>query len=447
MATALLALAAVIGSPSPPRGDAQTGKKKEVQTGKQKKGGGTSAPATCLEVSGILLEHSKDGKSWRTLHAKDPVPAGATVIALPEAELRSKNGAIGLKMLADVGHRLELPVYEAGVIFHDNPKADLDFTLQRGVVTLTNLRKEGKAIARVRFRDQAWLLTLQEPGTKVALEMYGRYPPGLPVPVKKGAEVVKFQNEPTNDLLLMVVQGKAFVDCGVHGVPLQAPPGKAFVHWDNLGLLEAKTLDKLPEDLVKPLTADEKKMLQTINGHVKLLDQKSVRQGLGKLLASDDARGRRIGVVVAGAMDDLPRLTAALTDRKNDEVRDQAVKVLRNWLGRGPGQAERLFAELTGPGKYTRIDAGTVLFLLFGPDEKQLALPAFYDVLIAMLNHDKVAIRELAHWHLQRLVPSGSKIGYDPAAPAEAREKAQAQWRKLIPPGKVPPETKAPDKR
>ena len=171
-----------------------------------------------MAVSGVLLERGAKGKTWKLLRAKDPVPAGATVIALPEAELRSGNKAVGLKMLADVGHRLKLPVMEAGVILHDNPKVDLDFTLDRGVVVLTNLRAKGKATVRLRFRDQAWDLALKEPGTKVALQMYGRYPPGLPEPVKKDADVVRFKNRPTNDLLLFVFQGQVYADAGERGL-------------------------------------------------------------------------------------------------------------------------------------------------------------------------------------------------------------------------------------
>jgi hypothetical protein len=138
-------------------------------------------------------------------------------------------------------------------------------------------------------------------------------------------------------------------------------------------------------------------------------------------------------------------LVGALADKRGD-VRDQAVLVLRNWLGRRPGQADKLFAELTRDG-YSRIQAGTVLFLLFGPDEKQLAQPAAYDILIAMLGSEKTAVRELAHWHLVRQVPAGKSIAYDPAGPAEARQEAQASWRRLIPPGQLPPRPKTEEKK
>jgi hypothetical protein len=353
-------------------------------------------------------------------------------------------------MVADVGHRLsKLPALEAAVAVHDNPKVDLDFTLDRGIVVLTNLKAKGKASVRVRFRDHVWALTLKEPGTKVALELFGRYPPGLPVPVKKGAADLKFQNVPTSDLLLLIPVGKAFVDFGDHGVAMQAPPGRAFVHWDSvIGLCEVKHMEKLPEWLVKPRTDEEKKILAVINADAQTLAKAkgALGQGLDRLLKADTEHGPRVATVVAGAVDDLPRLTAALTD-KRPAVRDQAVMVLRSWLGRAPGQAERLAAYLTRDAKYSRFEAGTVLFLLFGLDEEQRAQPASYDVLIAMLGSDKPAIRELAHWHLLRLVPAGKDLGYDPTGPAEARQKAQAAWRELIPHGQVPAPTKTDQKK
>jgi hypothetical protein len=421
-AVALLALTLATGTPSA----AQTGKKKG------------SAPATVVAASGVLLERGAKGKTWRPLRPKDAVPAGATVVALPEAELRSANKAVGLKMLADVGRRLKLPVFEAAVVVHDNPKVDFDFTLDRGVVVLTNQRTKGKATVRVRFRDQAWEVVLKEPGTKVGLEMYGRYPPGLPEPVEKDAKVVRFKNMPTNDLLLFVLHGKAYVDAGERGLPLQAPPGKALVHWDSvIGFCDVKHFDKMPEGVQKTPTDEEKKKLQSINADARQLLKGTLKEALDRLMRAKDERGPRVATVIAGAVDDLPRLTAALADKRRD-VRDQAVLVLRNWLGRRPGQADKLFAQLTRDG-YSRNQAGTVLFLLFGPDDQQLAQPAAYDVLIAMLGSDKPAIRQLAHWHLIRLVPAGKEIAYDAAAPAEARQKAQASWRRLIPPGQLPP--------
>jgi hypothetical protein len=61
--------------------------------------------------------------------------------------------------------------------------------------------------------------------------------------------------------------------------------------------------------------------------------------------------------------------------------------------------------------------------------------------LINYLDHSKLAVRQLALWHLVRLVPEGKAIGYDPAAPAAVRQKAIKEWRQLIPEGKLPQPT------
>jgi len=84
-----------------------------------------------------------------------------------------------------------------------------------------------------------------------------------------------------------------------------------------------------------------------------------------------------------------------------------------------------------------------VLQLLHSFGEEQLSQPEIYELLIEYLGHEKLAIRGLANWHLVRLVPEGKKIGYDPHATPEERARAQAEWRKLIPPGSLPPKAKA----
>jgi hypothetical protein len=83
--------------------------------------------------------------------------------------------------------------------------------------------------------------------------------------------------------------------------------------------------------------------------------------------------------------------------------------------------------------------AATIMHLLHSFSDKDLSHPETYETLIAYLDHEELAIRGLAHWHLYRLVPAGRKIGYNPLAPKEERERAITEWRKLIPTGKLPP--------
>jgi hypothetical protein len=80
--------------------------------------------------------------------------------------------------------------------------------------------------------------------------------------------------------------------------------------------------------------------------------------------------------------------------------------------------------------------------LLHGFGGKDLVRPETYDALINYLQHQKQAVRELAAWNLQLLVPQGKDIAYDASAAPEERGRAQAAWRKLIPEGKLPPRAK-----
>jgi hypothetical protein len=127
---------------------------------------------------------------------------------------------------------------------------------------------------------------------------------------------------------------------------------------------------------------------------------------------------------------------------------DTAVLVMRHWLGRGPGQDQKLYQGLTTIGKYTPAHAATIMQLLHSFGEADLVRPELYEMLVRYMGHDALGIRGLAHWHLSRLVPEGKKIGFDPLAPKEEREKARAQWKELvekeIAAGELPRKPKAP---
>src|SRR5207253_10984350 len=69
--------------------------------------------------------------------------------------------------------RLLPPRLESAVVLHANPEFDLDFTLDRGRVLLSNHKREGPARIRLRFQDEAWDLTLPDQNTEVAAELVG----------------------------------------------------------------------------------------------------------------------------------------------------------------------------------------------------------------------------------------------------------------------------------
>jgi len=80
-----------------------------------------------------------------------------------------------------------------------------------------------------------------------------------------------------------------------------------------------------------------------------------------------------------------------------------------------------------------------VLQLLLGFTTDDLKRPETYEVLIEYLLHDKPGIRNLAAWHLVRLVPQGKSIKYDPSGTAADAQAVYKEWKKLIPDGQLPP--------
>ena len=93
--------------------------------------------------------------------------------------------------------------------------------------------------------------------------------------------------------------------------------------------------------------------------------------------------------------------------------------------------------------KVPAADAENILQLLHSFSDADLAQPETCEVLIDYLAHARLAIRGLAYWHLYRLVPQGRKFGYNPLDPKDKRDRARAEWKNLVPTGKLPPKPRA----
>ncbi len=147
---------------------------------------------------------------------------------------------------------------------------------------------------------------------------------------------------------------------------------------------------------------------------------------------------REFAVLGWNALDELPRVAEALADPHTSDVRDAGVVALRAWIGAAAGRDQQLYQLLRDHLGYTDRQAESVLDLLHTPFDADN--PATYEALIRLLQHPKLAVRQLARWHLYRLAPVGRDIAYDPAESEEAREKAVKAWSQLIPSGELPKE-------
>jgi hypothetical protein len=365
----------------------------------------------------------------------DELQAGELLVGGPGASLDSKNGAVRLSFLGEMAGTSGHPVRESAIILYDSSDVDLDFTLDRGRVDLVN-RTDSPVRIRIRIRDRQPEGVLSG-GGRLAVEMFSRWLPGT-----------TFHKEPKPDetpalaIVAIALRGEVEVKGKLKDYLLRAPPGPALLQVDNLEKTTSASpayLEKLPEWVNGKETEKQKKLQAMAKRFRARAAEKSLGEAIDMLLNSDDTYERQVAIYLMGATDDLERLGQALTHAKHRDVWDTGVLALRHWIGRAPRQDQKLYHVLIEKVKMPAAQAETVLGLLHGFGEDDLTQPATYQALLGLLESDRLALRGLAYWHLHRLAPDGRKFEYDPLASPEKRKAAVQEWRKLLPPGKLPP--------
>jgi hypothetical protein len=134
--------------------------------------------------------------------------------------------------------------------------------------------------------QNSWDIQLKEPGARIALELYGRWPAGVPFSMKPDPK-----HQPTASLLFLVLQGHVILQHKGQDLALHAPPGPALVEWDSVtGQDEsAQPLDKLPSwaDPARQETALAKKKMQTIERFRQAIIAKSIDGAIDEFINAD----------------------------------------------------------------------------------------------------------------------------------------------------------------
>jgi hypothetical protein len=391
----------------------------------------------CQSASATFVRRESPDKAWQVVRENDKLYTGDLIISGTQGALVSSNGDVRLSAMAAMTGISEFPIIETAVILHEPKDVDLDFTLDRGRVELVNLKKSGAARVRIRVGDHAAVMTLAEPGDRMVDEVYGRWPKG--VHFKKNA---KPDDGPAIAVLAMALKGEIDIKGTHHEVVLKAPPGPALLVMQNFG--DHKT--PVPEHMEHvPAWAkeggrpdDDEKKLAAGKKFRELAIKKSIPEAVDELAKSDSIDEQTLAVFIMGATDDLEKLGKTMQSTKHQEVWDAGVLALHHWIGRCPGQDQKLYDALLEKVKMKPVQAETVMDLLHTYGDDDLAKPETYEMLITYLQSDLLAVRGLAYWHLERLVPEGKKIGYSPLASKDERDKAIHAWQELLPPGKLP---------
>jgi hypothetical protein len=352
---------------------------------------------------------------------------------------------------------------ESRVLLHDNPDLAADLTLERGRVFLRNPQKK-ELTARVRIENptnpelrEVWDLTLEQ-DAQVLVDVVYFYPleepffPNPDDPSRKG---------PVAIVQLLVVDGAISLRHDDRSERMEAPPRAGYITWiSTQGIVQRQVLPSVPDWLraKPPLPADldarvrkrlsdlRENMFAARDSLVKSLRGKQANVDVnlaGILKTSSHKEEQVLAVRCYGALDDLANLVDALGNEDKNAVRAAAADTLRSWIAYRRDNDYRLVAELKE--KYNANEAETIVKLLHYLPAQEAMRQETFDFLILNLTNQKIALRELAYWHLYRLAPElGSKIPYSASARLDQRQQAQARWYQLLQQGRLPPRQQQP---
>jgi hypothetical protein len=380
---------------------------------------------------GLLLRRVSE-QDWRLVRPQAPVLSGELLLTLPgyRSEILLSNG-LRLELVGSLPELSRNQVLESAVQLAVNPQAELEVSLQRGRIVIAN-RPDGPALIRLHFGEQVWDLRLLQPATQVGIELTSRLTRGMASWV------------PRTELKLITTGGDVELKRSPTAAPQQLAAGKLLV-WDSQIDFQGADdllLIPLPEPppwVLKKETVPEEVRTATFQFQQRLLDKldKEVPEGqelpwillaFEESLAGNRPLEQRLALFSYGALDQIRVAVAALDDPDRPRVREAALHTLWHWLGRQPEQHTQLRAILHQAG-YSGQDAEIALQLLQGFDE---ANRRTYEILLILLQHGRLTIRELAYINLREMVPTTKPLPYDPAGTQEERDRAVERLRRTL---------------
>jgi hypothetical protein len=405
----------------------------------------------------LLVQRDAEGnEGWKRVTGGASLHTSDRLVSLPGymSELRLDSG-IRLLLRGMMREFSRDPasdfLLESAVVLHKNPSFDLDFTLDRGRVYFSNHKESGPAKVRLRFgRDAAevWDLTLKDPGTEVAVDLAKHYT----------REINYLDGEdPRMELVLQVLSGKAGIRIDYVERPnLSGPPGPGLFVWDNkTGKADGPhAIEKELPIWSKSPPANEAANAMTIalkelSG--RMVGNKAPTLVLEESMQSKQPANRVLAVYCLGALDEARKLVDLLGDEDPTHVleREMAIFTLRRWIARDASQSKLLYDPdpkkrsgiLTMTQRYRPKEAERLSILLHDFTDEARRSRETYELLGEYLKSDKVAIAELAMWHLRHMVPGMNDIAkrFNAAEPIDTRQPVADAIEKMVKDGTLPP--------
>src|SRR5262249_17978897 len=263
----------------------------------------------------ILIQRSQDTEPWHRLKPLSRVATTDSLVSLPgfRSELNLDTG-VQLLLCGNAPEPvssppLEMPPpLESAVTLYANPAVDLEFLLDHGRAVLSNHKKDGAAVVRVRFQDEIWDIVLPDVKTEVALELVGSV---LPYTNEPGG------GEPLIEMRLYTLQGQARLRVRYEDHVLPSP---SVFSWDNRVGLAGRPRPALaaPEWWTKKKQPSAA-LQEALDGLFNLVNTRDKMEvAVAEIKNKSDPASHIVALRCQGAMNALPELLDALSDEKAD---------------------------------------------------------------------------------------------------------------------------------
>ena len=280
--------------------------------------------------------------------------------------------------------------------------------------------KERMALG-VQIEKHLWKIELTEPGTLFGLELTPKLP----------HHFEEFFGNEVSSIRLVVVKGK--VRATQEGKPaIEIPAGNIFViktsgiDGEEIGLFESAPKDSS----VNWVTTNPALRTLTRRKHALAFSREfETGQSINLSLPAipDDKRPyiSELGVKALALGNRYSDLVQALAKGKHEETREAAIVGLREWMPKSPENRALLKVELEKI--FDETTAKHVYHLLWGYSKKEAQDPEQSKILVGWLQHENIAVRELAIYSIRNL--TGRDYGYKSLYPASRRRSQIAQWK------------------
>ncbi|MEX0701883.1 MAG: hypothetical protein WD069_07285 [Planctomycetales bacterium] len=391
------------------------------------------APPLKYESSaGVVLRYQDATSEWFPLPREAVVQAGEW-LACPEpfeAEFLVGGGRARVKLFGGTGIRYTAP-----------PEgSDFALEIERGALLVEHLQVADDPaapppaaaprplVAAIVVRGETWSVALGSPGSRCGIEIVPRQPTGFEQdPGRDGyggaiyavSGAVRFADGSGRERTVDLSEGQWLPlgpeNRGVAGTPRPLPAP------ESLGALPA-WLDPQAAR-VSPLVQRARRLFEK-----EFEEGEALGPSLAPIVSTPEPLVSELAVKCLALAGKHAELAHALARAPHDESRQAAIVGLRTWLGQNPKQGALLREDLERLFPPETVEA--VYRLLWGYGVQDAHDPARSAELVGWLDHEELAVRQLAIFHIRNF--TGRTLEYLPHNPAAQRRAAAIRWQRHI---------------